>query len=126
LQAHSQAVNNLAPAEAGEPMRIDNAAARRSVLQVAALSLFGWYLMVPPRIPGTGQINQSAPRSQWIIRRTFPHQEGCLAARDRLRTDGRNRIATKARGRAGSGQLRWCIECSAQCVSADDPSLKEK
>ncbi len=107
-------------------MRPVKITARRSAVHVAALSLVAWYLMVPPKVPGTGQINPSAPRSQWIIRRTFPREEGCLTARDRLRTEGQNRIATKARGVSGGGQLRWCVGCSAECVATDDPSLKAK
>ncbi len=107
-------------------MQVVNAAALKSVLHLTALSLIAWLLIVPPRVPDTAQINPSAPRSQWTIRRKFPHQEGCLAARDRLRTNGQNRIATKARGASGSGQLRWCIECAAECVSADDPSMQGK
>jgi hypothetical protein len=32
-----------------------------NIRHAAALALVGWYLMVPPRIPGTGEVNQDVP-----------------------------------------------------------------
>jgi len=43
----------------------------------AAPTFVGWYLMVPPAIPDTHEVNKSAPVAQWTIRRTFPRDAGC-------------------------------------------------
>ncbi len=107
-------------------MRSADVSARRPALHLAALSLIAWYLMVPPTVPGTHEINQSAPLSQWTIRRSFPREAGCLSARDRVRQIGQNRMATETRGRSGAGHLRWCVDCHAECVATDDPRIKGK
>ncbi len=93
----------------------------------AALSLMAWYLMVPPVIPNTPrEANKSAPLSQRTIRRTFPRNEGCEAAKDRLLKRGM--AAQAQRDTTGRRGLRnteaSCILCQARCVSEDDPRLK--
>jgi|HubBroStandDraft_6_1064221.scaffolds.fasta_scaffold214846_3 hypothetical protein len=52
-----------------------------TIRHAAALALVGWYLMVPPAIPGTHEVNQSAPLSQWTLRRMFPRNQGCETAK---------------------------------------------
>ncbi|MGB0059121.1 hypothetical protein [Candidatus Binatus sp.] len=98
-----------------------------SLRHAAALALVGWYLMVPPAIPGTGQVDQSAPLSQWKIRRQFPHDQGCEATKARLREQAlaaqtQNDAAEPRRGERNPEQR--CILCNAQCVAQDDPRLK--
>ena len=93
----------------------------------AALALVGWYLMVPPPIPGTARVDQSAPLSQWKVRRQFPHDQGCEAAKARLREQAlaaqtQNDAADPRRGERNPEQR--CILCNAQCVAQDDPRLK--
>jgi hypothetical protein len=97
-----------------------------NIRHAAALALVGWYLMVPPRIPGTGEVNQGVPLSQWTKRRLFPHNEGCEAAKARLRQDAlaaqtQNDAADPRRGR--NPELH-CVLCKAECVADDDPRLK--
>ncbi len=97
-----------------------------TIRHAAAFVLVGWVLMVPPRIPGTGEVNQSVPLSQWTIRRAFNRNEGCEAAKARLRDQAlaaqtENDAANPRRGR--NPELR-CVLCSAQCVEDDDPRLK--
>ena len=111
----------------------DSSVARRfdsstsmNIRHAAALALVGWYLMVPPRIPGTGEVNKGVPLSQWTKRRLFPHDEGCEAAKTRLRQEAlaaqtQNDAADPRRGR--NPELH-CVLCKAQCVAEDDPRLK--
>ncbi len=91
----------------------------------AALALVGWYLMVPPAIPNTHEVNKSAPLAQWTIRRTFPRNAGCENAKSRLRTQALAAQAEKdAAGRRGQRNPdSYCILCNAECVSTDDPRL---
>jgi hypothetical protein len=97
-----------------------------TIRHAAALALVGWYLMVPPAMPGIHEVNQSAPLSQWNIRRKFPHSQGCEAAKARLHDQAlaaqtENDAMNPRRG--GNPGLR-CILCQAQCVAEDDPRLK--
>jgi hypothetical protein len=98
-----------------------------TVRHAAALAIVGWYLMVPPTIPGTGEVNQGVPLSQWTIRRRFPHNEGCEATKARLHEQAlaaqTQRDAQDPRRGERNPELR-CILCQAQCVADDDPRLK--
>ena len=93
----------------------------------AALALVGWYLMVPPMVPGTHDVNKSVSLKQWNIRREFPRHEGCEAAKARLREEA---LAAQARGDAANPRRgernpeMHCVLCQAQCVAQDDPRLK--
>ena len=98
------------------------------IRHTAALALVGWCLMIPPAIPGTYEVNQSAPLSQWTIRRIFPHNEGCEAPKARLRE-----LALAAQGqrdvlarRSQRNPDSHCVLCKAQCVAEDDLRLKDK
>jgi hypothetical protein len=90
------------------------------------LSLIGWILMVPPLIPNSHEVNNSAPLSQWVQRRTFPHNQGCEAAKERLQKLGlANQAEGNATGKRGPHNPQFhCPFCQAQCVSEDDPRLK--
>ncbi len=93
----------------------------------AALALVGWYLMVPPAIPGTNEVNQSAPLSQWKIGRIFPRNQGCEAAKERLHQQA---LAAQTQRdvlvgrRSQRDPESHCVLCKAQCVVSDDPRLK--
>jgi len=98
-----------------------------TIRHATALALVGWYLMVPPRVPGTGEVNRSVPLSQWNIRRQFPKNEGCEAAKSRphgqaLAAETHNDAANPRRD-VRNPELR-CILCNAQCVADDDARLK--
>jgi hypothetical protein len=97
-------------------------------IHAAALVLTAWYLMVPPTIPNTNRVNKSVPLAQWTIRRTFPRNAGCEAAKDRLVQKAlAAHSEANAGGRHGNGNLELsCVGCNAQCVEDDDPRLKEK
>jgi len=92
----------------------------------AALALVGWYLMIPPTVPETHQVNKSVPLSQWTIRRTFPHNQGCEAAKFNLRKQAlahNAEVDATGRRRVVDPDL-FCVLCNAQCVEDNDPRLK--
>ena len=100
-----------------------------TIRHAAALALVGWYLMVPPVIPGTGEVNQSVPLSQWTIRRRFPHNQGCEAAKARLHDQvlaAQTQTDAANPRRVERNPEVHCILCNAQCVAEDDPCLKSK
>jgi len=66
----------------------------------AALTLVGWYLMLPP-VGSDGRIQKDARLSDWYIFSSFQTKEACEKERH-----------------VSSG--------SAICVASDDPRLKEK
>jgi hypothetical protein len=98
-----------------------------TIRHAAAFAIVGWYLMVPPAIPGTAQVDQSAPLSQWKIRRKFPHNQGCETAKARLHDQAlaaqtQNDAMNPRRGERDP-ELH-CILCQAQCVEDSDSRLK--
>jgi hypothetical protein len=99
-----------------------------NIRHAAALSLMTWLLMVPPHVPNSGEVNKSAPLSEWVTRRRFPHNQGCEAAKERLQKAGQAHEAElDTMGRRGPHNPEFhCFLCQAQCVSADDPRLKAK
>jgi hypothetical protein len=112
----------------------------------AALALTGWYLIVPPPV-GTreGAITPDikAPISQWVQMGQYDNADDCATAQyGALRFlgpqmhDVTHKIVTSP---SGENLLRWelfqkeaKITCAllaiikAQCISSDDPRLKEK
>ena len=50
---------------------------------VVALSLMGWYLMLPPQTRtwwvGQSRYDDAAPLTSWTIERSFDRAEGCAA-----------------------------------------------
>jgi hypothetical protein len=96
-----------------------------NIRHVIALALVGWYLMVPPTVPNTNEVDKTAPVKQWTIRRSFPHSQGCEMARDKVRQAAlqnlSERDSTARRGRRDPEA--FCPLCVAQCVSQDDPRL---
>jgi hypothetical protein len=99
-----------------------------NIRHAAALSLMTWLLMVPPHVPNSGEVNKSAPLSEWVTRRRFPHNQGCEAAKERLQKAGQAHEAElDTMGRRGPHNPEFhCFLCQAQCVSVDDPRLKAK
>ena len=99
----------------------------RSIRHSAALALVGWYLMVPPTIPGTGMVNRGVPLSQWNVRGEFPRNPGCENAKARLHvlalaSETQSDAAYPHRG-LRNPELH-CILCNVHCVAEDDPRLK--
>jgi hypothetical protein len=84
---------------------------------VAALTLIGWYLMLPPTGRDYPMGNVDAPLSQWSKRQTtYRDKDECEHVLDKIRrhTNAKNKqLAVKYYGQA-------------QCVSSDDPRLTTK
>lgn len=95
---------------------------RMTTRHAAAFALVGWYLMIPPQIPNSTLVNNDVPLAQWKKVRTFPHSEGCEAAKSRAREQALAHLAQIQHGRAGDPQ-RHCPRCFAECVKDDDPRL---
>ena len=98
-----------------------NSRSRSSILyanRAAALAFAGWYLMIPPSGRDYPMGNATAPLSQWSKRpTTYRDQAECEHILDRHR-----RLANQKNKQVA---LRRFYK-NAQCVSADDPRLKEK
>jgi hypothetical protein len=96
------------------------------IYHTAAPALAAWYLMIPPTVPGTHEVNKSVPLSQWTIRRTFPHDQGCEGAKFNLRKQAlahNAQLDSTGRRRPADPDL-FCVLCNAQCVEDNDPRLK--
>ena len=81
----------------------------------AALTLVGWYLMMPPTGRDYPLGNVDAPLSQWMKRPTsYRDKEECEHVLDRYRrlTNSKNK------------QLAVKFYKQAQCIASDDPRLK--
>ena len=91
----------------------------------AALSLFVWYLLVPPS-EGT-QVQTGAPLGQWYLKRCFDKAEDCEKHR-RDQISGETWKLTTCDGgpcpQAVFDQTRAEV-LGQQCVSGDDRRLKE-
>jgi hypothetical protein len=92
----------------------------------AALALVvSWYLMVPPAIPGIGEVNLSAPLRQWN-RLLLADNQGCEAAKASLHQQA---LAAETERDALSQRVRnpelHGILCNAQCVAQDDPASRK-
>ena len=86
----------------------------------AALALVGWYLMVPPHLHWHGQYetySPDAPLSEWKHKATFDTEVDCK----RAITKGCGNVNQNGEVIGHVGPL-----CYAQCISSDDPRLKEK
>ena len=82
-----------------------------------ALTLVGWYLMVPPMGRDYPRGNVDAPLTQWLKwPTTYRDKDECEHVLDRHRrlTNSKNK------------QTAVNFYKQAQCVSADDPRLKPK
>jgi hypothetical protein len=87
----------------------------------AALALVGWYLLVPPSMNGSGNLNAKAPLAQWINEGAFDRADDCESARA-------NGAMATAGGATSEQQIKSLREmfAHAQCIGTDDPRLKPK
>lgn len=95
----------------------------------AALTLVGWYLMVPPPMPfkkGQPDRNSNAPLSTWDIEASFDTAAECQARLDDLANEGtaasiRTLNETHDQQQATLVYENWT---DGRCISTDDPRLK--
>jgi hypothetical protein len=81
----------------------------------AVLALVGWYLMVPPVYQRLR--SRPVPLSKWVVNGSFDSAKKCDDA------------ATKRSAElVKNNRIRTAVDFAEtyQCVSADDPRLKEK
>ena len=88
----------------------------------AVLALVGWYLVLPPT--SLGKVVLSAPPSKWTVFQEYDSLETCLAARVELHERGEQNPSVKPQLQFPPKQLAQFF--AADCISADDPKLKEK
>ena len=94
---------------------------RMQLRHAAALALVGWYLLVPPSMNGSGNLNAKAPLAQWINEGAFDRADECESARA-------NGATATAGGATSEQQIKSLREmfAHAQCIGTDDPRLKPK
>jgi hypothetical protein len=110
----------------------------------AAEIALGWYLIAPPLV-APHDINFSAPLSGWNKQATFDSADACEQARSKLWTCGailndaqpgdpkeacgqsmRTTSHAKSKEEASTIGSSASQDMLAECIAADDPSLKEK
>ena len=89
----------------------------------AALALVGWYLIAPSfSKQGNWQPNLTAPLSYWAVIQSFDSAKECedfrTATQKRFGAPPTTPTNAKEAARAGAQY--------AQCISSDDPRLKQK
>ncbi len=99
---------------------------------IAALALVGWYLMVPPLDSPNGALNTSAnyPLSAWIHapHEVFGTRQDCEAELANQRAYLESALRRLGAPGAYNQLAQAHVERMrvAQCISTDDPRLKEK
>jgi hypothetical protein len=96
------------------------------ICHAAALALVGWYLMTPPinKHRGAFDVDPQAPLFQWIVNTPFDAASKCAEINSGIITKYQREM-----GKNPAGSLKWAVAKSlalSQCISTDDPRLKEK
>jgi hypothetical protein len=102
----------------------------------AALSLVGWYLMLPPLADRAYDLSQprliegDAPLSEWIIKRAYDTAEECVKAQKALHDDSypiESKYVNSNHEDADSTERIKTIDIvqnlQAECIETDDPRL---
>ncbi len=82
------------------------------ICHAAALTLVGWYLLMPPWYLNKREPSWDAPISDWRINQSFDAADECEEVRTYVK---KNIDATTIAGRRAKASV---------CVSTDDPRLK--
>jgi hypothetical protein len=104
--------------------------------RAAALSLLGWYLMLPKLVTtqalgkppkADSQSIASAPISRWQVIRSFDFSSDCEDARAKLRDSllGEDKMKELEKQGYEERELRRRAELLT-CIATDDPRLREK
>jgi hypothetical protein len=94
-----------------------------------ALTLVGWYLMVPPAGRTTTKAGLAVPLSQWITVGAFDNAVKCESGKRKGLPLVEKRIkkdAEKAGVPAHDSDVQLLAQSLLRCVSSDDPRLKGK
>jgi hypothetical protein len=85
----------------------------------AAFALVGWYLMVPPSIPGAKHapyVNDQAPLSMWSIFKSYDSARACEHWRSEIR------LGQLEQG-VPEDSLPHDAITKSNCISSNDPRL---
>lgn len=95
----------------------------RRTVELMAMVVVGWYLMIPPprQIDDQFQINFSAPIEKWAQLRSFKRESECEAARTAYAKNPPGGVVDML---SSVKQARAAMQ-AAQCVSTDDRRLNE-
>ena len=96
------------------------------IRHAAALALVGWHLMIPSVSPTAALI--AAPLSQWNRWASYDSVDNCDSAMVELKNEAFSQaqydcLADHSRADLCHGDL---AKSSSECVSADDPRLKDE
>jgi len=100
-----------------------------------ALSLIGWYLLIPPVFSPMGEYHHSfndlsAPLNKWDIWARFDSQTSCEKEKQHLRIEApvRLKFAREHPDQDANGNIVAVSEAwqRADCIASDDPRLKSK
>jgi hypothetical protein len=94
-----------------------------------ALTLVGWYLIVPPAGRTTTKAGLAVPLSQWITVGAFDSAVKCESGKRKGLPLVEQRIKDQA-GKAGvsahDSDVQALAQLALRCVASDDPRLKGK
>jgi hypothetical protein len=104
----------------------------------AALSMLGWYLMVPPFAGKTkpeDSLGLKAPVDQWMIIQSFDSEKSCNGETVKMK-DGAEKMLKQsdaavlknvAEFKTAAEAREWLKgRAHATCIARDDPRLKDK
>jgi hypothetical protein len=104
----------------------------------AALTLVGWYLMMPPTAdevlgrsdPGEDLVALSAPLSEWFLSQSFDTAQECERVREKKYNEGSRAMhdLLKSESHPDDSPRAQIIaqDMFNQCIATDDPRLEEK
>jgi hypothetical protein len=100
----------------------------------AALTLVGWYLMMPPDSTVPHSVDSTAPISRWSIITDFDSADTCKQALTELQKKNSDPAKLDATGRLRRFKKRQPADPElarervdhVACIASDDPRLKPK
>ncbi|HXK06920.1 MAG TPA: hypothetical protein VMS37_31285 [Verrucomicrobiae bacterium] len=99
-------------------------------IHAVAVSLLGWYLMLPPATGQNGipQLVINAPIAHWTVAQSFDSSKECEKELDLRRTKFEKIYKKSNHDNVGEefwSGLYLAAADSAECVATDDPRLRE-
>ena len=99
-------------------------------IHVVAVSLLGWYLMLPPASGQNGipQLMTNAPIARWTVAESFDTSKDCEKELDLRRTKFEKIYKKTNHNNVGEefwSGLYMVAADSAECIATDDPRLTE-
>ncbi len=100
----------------------------RTIRHAAALALIGWYLIMPPQISTTTNVDAHAPLGTWETWSSYDSAAECEAQLERLKAGAAKRAENHVRRsdpnlNFGQKLMDNQIIYGARCIASDDPRL---